>query len=320
MSKMRYTTLGRTGLPVSIIGLGASTRFGKLIGPDLPRAERILQTAFDQGIDLIDTAAIYNQSEEILGRLLKKQRRESYVLTSKYFPIEEDGRPMAPEKVRETVESSLKLLDTDYLDVLQIHGVRPESYQAIVELHHDILKQLQTEGKFRYLGITETIRYDPWHKMMHMALEDDLFDTAMIAYNLLSPDPEVDILPKCKNQKVGVIGMTAARPTLCDNSRLEALISKAKAEGRIGPDALPDSRSLDWLLDDSIATVATAGYSYVLAEPAVCTVLSGTTDPNHLIENVRSALATPLSKEKRLRLQSIFRTPPNHEPWSTYDL
>ena len=155
---------------------------------------------------------------------------------------------------------------------------------------------------------------------MKMALEDDLFDTAMIAYHLLSPDPETHILPRCLKQKVGVIAMTAARPTLSVNSRLEALIAKAKQEGRIAPDALPDSKPLNWLLDDSTPTMASVGYSYVLAEPAVHTVLSGTTNPSHLIENIQSALAYPLSEEKRRRLQSIFRTPPHHEPWSTYDL
>lgn len=197
---MRYTTLGRTGLQPSIMGLGASTKFGSLTGEDLPRAKHLLETALDNGITLIDTAAIYNQSEEILGKLLQNKDRDSYILNSKYLPTDEHQNPVSSEQVRESVECSLRLLKTNHLDVLQIHGVWPKSYRAIVNEHHDILEQLKSEGKFRFLGITETIRFDPFHEMMSMALKDDLFDTAMIAYNLLSPDPEKEILPKCQEQ------------------------------------------------------------------------------------------------------------------------
>jgi aryl-alcohol dehydrogenase-like predicted oxidoreductase len=320
MTEMRYTTLGRTGLKVSIMGLGASNNFGALTGDRKSQAEAVVNTAFENGINLIDTASMYNSSEETLGTLLKSRMRESYVLNSKYFPVTESGQAIPVVEVRQSVERSLKLLGTNYLDVLQIHGVRPESYRAVIDQHLDALRSLQVEGKFRFLGITETIRFDPRHEMLPMALEDDLFDTVMVAYSLLSPDLEIEILPQCQKKNVGVIGMTAVRNALSNNDFLEILIKKAKAEGRIGQDTLPDLNPLELLMDEGIPTLATAGYSYVLAEPAVKTVLSGTTNPEHLVENIQSAVAESLSEEKRRRLQSIFRTPPIYEPWSTYDL
>ncbi|MDA1068626.1 MAG: aldo/keto reductase [Verrucomicrobia bacterium] len=320
MTDMRYTTLGRTGLKVSIMGIGAGTQFGTINGNHLSQAEGIINTAIENGINLIDTASIYNSSEEILGRLLESRPRESYVLNSKYYPITDIGQPIPAQEVRKSVERSLKLLDTDYLDVLQIHGVRPESYRAIVETHHDELMKMKSKGMFRFLGITETIKFDPHHRMMKMALKDDLFDTAMIAYSLLSPDPEIKILPQCQKQAVGVIGMTAVRRALSDHQILEDLIRKAKTENRMKQDALPDKGPLDWLLDETIHTLASAGYSYVLSNSAVQTVLSGTTNPDHLVKNLKAALSKPLDEEKRKRLRSIFSTPPDHQPWSTYDL
>ena len=128
--KMRYTTLGRTGLKVSIVGFGASGNFGAMTGDREEQAGALIRQALDLGIDLIDTAANYGHSEEILGRAIKGVPREEYTLNSKYFPINADGCVLRKCEVRASVDRSLSRLRCGHLDVLQIHGVRPEHYRG----------------------------------------------------------------------------------------------------------------------------------------------------------------------------------------------
>ena len=317
---MRFRKLGRTGIDVSIVGFGASGNFGAMTGGREEDAGTLIRRALDLGINLIDTAANYGDSECILGRALAVIPRDRYFLNSKYFPLDEDGRVISPADVRASIERSLRRLRCGHLDVLQIHGVRPGNYREIVHHHLAELAAMKDEGLFRFLGITETIRLDPWHETLENALADNHFDTAMVAYSLLSPTPERSVLPKCANSSVGVIVMTAVRRALSQPEILQTVMERYRKERRRADGLWYEDVNLNWILSEKTPTLAAAGYQYALSHPAVATVLTGTTDPNHLEANVRAALGPPLDPEHIARLRRIFMPANGYEPWSTFDL
>lgn len=142
--------------------------------------------------------------------------------------------------------------------------------------------------------------------MMPMAIADGYFDTAMIGYNLLSPTAEDEVLPGCERTGIGVIGMVAVRRALSRPELLRSNIVEAKRRGLIAEDAVSDDAPLDWVLSDEVQTLPAAGYKYVAANPAVATILTGTSKVAHLEDNVKSILGPPLPDAVMARLRSIF--------------
>ena len=304
---MEYRTLGRTGLKVSVMGIGTGgpSLFGQQSG--VPEAEvgQLVGQALDLGINFFDSSSQYRDSETMLGRLLQGMGREDYVLATK-FRYERDEQIVSPEQVRESVEQSLKRLQVDSIDILQFHGVVPGNYKAVMERLMPAVVRLQEQGKFRFLGISENYRSDHHHEMLPMALEDDVFDTVMVGYNLLSPAPEHEVLPACQEHDVGVICMVAVRRSLSRPEHLRERLADAVQRGVIASDALPDEDPLGWLVQGHVESLPAADYKYAAAHPAVGTVLTGTSRTAHLEANVRAILGKPLSAAHMARLRRIF--------------
>ena len=194
----------------------------------------------------------------------------------------------------------------DCIDIMQFHGIRPEAYRDTVDRLMPTVVKLKKQGKFRFVGLSETYSADARHEMLPMALRDDLFDTVMVGYNLLSPTPEHEILPMCQERNVGVICMVAVRRALSQTDVLQARIQDAKARGLVAQDAVPDEDPLGWLVKDHVPSLPAAAYKYVHAHPAMGTVLSGTANLAHLEDNVKAILGPPLPEEDMARLRSIF--------------
>src|SRR6187402_3497955 len=126
---MHHTTLGRTGLQVSVAGLGCGghSRLGQSYGATEAQSVAVIHEALDLGINLIDTAQLYG-TESIVGKALRG-RRDSVVLSTKAIPVDKD-RPLRPKRLRRSVERSLKRLGTDHVDLFFIHGLQ------VRDLHH----------------------------------------------------------------------------------------------------------------------------------------------------------------------------------------
>ena len=306
---MKYRTLGRTGLEVSIIGIGGGgpTQLGQKTGVGQDGVDNLVRRALDLGINFFDTSAAYGESETILGRALKGIPRDEYILATKFHPAHGGkGDVVTPDDVVFSVEQSLERLQVDYVDVMQWHGVRAHQYHEAIENLGPTVDKLKDQGKFRFIGITETYAQDPKHEMFSQALKDDLFDTAMVGYNLLSPTPEHEILPKCQELNIGVIGMVAVRRALSRPDHLKEQIARAVERGLIAKDAFDSEDPLGWLVRDHVTSLPSAGYKYVNAHPAMSVVLSGTANIDHLEENVKSILGPPLPDEDMARLRSVF--------------
>ena len=306
---VEYRRFGRTGLTVSVAGLGTGgpSNLGQNTGVAEADAIRVVRRALGLGINLIDTAAGYKDSEAILGRALRDVPRDSYVLASKFAANDQERGTLFPlEVLEQSLHESLRRLGVDYLDVFQFHGVQARLYEPVMERFLPEARRWQEQGKFRFLGITENYRSDGTHEMLQRALTDDHFDTMMVGYNLLAPNAEQVVLPQAQLHDVGVMVMFAVRRVLSQPAYLTETIQGLKARGVVDEDAVPDDRPLDWLLRDHVESVPSAAYKFVADHPAISTVLTGTGNVAHLEANVRSLVGPPLPPADRSRLLHIF--------------
>ncbi|MDE2997877.1 MAG: aldo/keto reductase [Gemmatimonadota bacterium] len=304
---MKYRTLGRTGLRVSVLGIGTGgpSQFGQNSGVSETDVSRMVRRALALGVNFFDTAAGYGESEAILGRALTGVPREDYVLATK-VQVARDDWTATPEDVVVTVERSLERLRVDVIDIMQFHGVKPEDYARTIEIFLPVMARLQEQGKFRFLGVSETYSLDFRHEMFPMALADDHFDTAMVGYNMISPTAERSVLPMCREKNVGVICMVAVRRALSRPDVLAERIAYAKEKGLIERESLPDVDPLGWLVKGHVTSLPSAAYKYVASHPAMGTVLTGTANIDHLEANVKAILGPPLPDEDVARLRDIF--------------
>ncbi len=304
---MNYRTLGRTGLRVSVLGIGTGgpSQFGQNSGVSETDVSRMVRRALALGVNFFDTAAGYGESEAILGRALAGAPREDYVLATK-VQVARDDWTATPEDVVVTVERSLERLRVDVIDIMQFHGVKPEDYARTIEIFLPVMARLQEQGKFRFLGVSETYSQDFRHEMFPMALADDHFDTAMVGYNMISPTAEHRVLPMCREKNVGVICMVAVRRALSRPDVLAERIAYAKEKGLIERDSVPDDDPLGWLVKGHVTSLPSAAYKYVASHPAMGTVLTGTANIDHLEANVKAILGPPLPDDDMARLRETF--------------
>jgi L-galactose dehydrogenase len=303
---MKYRRLGRTGLNVSVLGLGTGSRFGDAAKLTAAERERLVLGALDLGINYIDVAAIYGWAEAFLGAALAGVERERYVLATKFFPVDSAGVPVTPAALRASVEASLRALRVETLDILQIHGVRPTWLQPVLDSVGAELDALRAGGKFRFCGITETILEDPRHEMLPAAAATGRFEQALVGYSFLSPWAEPAALPACGKAGIGVVAMVAVPRALREPAFLAQLIREARARGEAAVGELPDESPLDWLLDAHGPDLPAAAYRYVVAHPAVTSVLAGTLNLEHLRANAAAVCAPAMPESQLARLRSIF--------------
>jgi aryl-alcohol dehydrogenase-like predicted oxidoreductase len=204
---MIHRTLGRTGVKVSPLGLGAMM-FGAWGNPDHDESVRIIHSALDAGINFIDTADVYarGESEEIVGRALAGDRRDDVILATKiHFTMGDDPNQFGNARrwiIRE-VEASLKRLQTDWIDLYQIH--RPEADTDIEETL-GALSDLVHQGKVRYIG-SSTFPPSQIVEAQWVARDRGLqrFVCEQPPYSLLMRGVEADVLPTCARHGIGVI-------------------------------------------------------------------------------------------------------------------
>lgn len=304
---MQYRRLGRTGLSVSVAGLGTGgdSKLGQR--DSLPRegVVRLVRRALDLGINLIDTAAAYGDSEELLGHALEGVPRTSYVLSTKFQPFK-GGTLRSAEELRRSLDESLRRLRTDAVDVFYLHGVPPERYPECVEAYGETLEGLRRSGAVRFLGVSEQYSRDHEHRMLAAAAEDGRFDVAMVGYNVLSPAAATHAFSAAQRRDMGIVIMCAVRKVIAHPDLLSATVRAWKGEGLLAADAVPDEAPLDWLLGPGVESVTAAAYQFAADHPAVGSVLTGTSNVDHLESNVRAILGSPLPPDKVQRARELF--------------
>jgi len=247
---MHKRTLGKTGWDLSIISFGAI----KLPRISQKESEILLNRAIDGGINFVDTADCYGDSEEKIGRALRGRREEFYLSTKI------DERDVLG--VRNKLERCLRRLQTDRIDLAFFHDVRGSEYERIFDSGGlEALEKARGEGKILEIGIS--IHHSV--PMMRSAIESGVFSALMVAYSPLDEDRlTADLLPMAREKGVGLIAM------------------KPLAGGRLAdhPSFLKKQRFIG---GESLAQVS---LRYVLSNPNITCAIPGMMRPHELNENL----------------------------------
>ncbi len=280
--------LGRTGLEVSVAGLGCGgpSRLGQASDTSKIESIAIVRQALDSGVNFVDTSVAYG-TEAIVGRAVKG-RRGSVVLCTKVPPITRSWltrrrRPLRPKALHRALEESLKRLHTDYVDIYLLHAVGPHNYAVCRDELLPALEQLKQQGKLRFFGLSEGYLHDAQHVMLRRALEDDCWDVIMLGFSLRNPSARKAVLPAAQARKVGTLAMFAARDLL-----------DGQGCSRVG------GRAAD------PAFLADAAYRFCRHERGIHVTMTGTGKAAHLKNNLASMGRGPLSDSEQKDIELLL--------------
>jgi aryl-alcohol dehydrogenase-like predicted oxidoreductase len=285
-------TLGRTGAEVTVLGYGAMELRGEPRGPALTGADagRLLNTVLDEGITLIDTSIDYGRSEELIGRYLGS-RRDEYFLASKCGCLPttpDDATPPYPHdytaaNVRAGVEQSLRRLQTDHLDLVQVH-MSPSREQLERDGTVEEMVNLRDEGKVRFLGISG-IRP---HLADHIAM--GIFDVFQIPYSALQRGHQALISEAAQGGAGVLIRGGVARGTASED---KAWSVRPLSGGDVPAESTWQGAGLDELLEDGMNRHEFI-LRFTLSLPGLSSTIVGTGNLDHLRSNVAMASRGPL--------------------------
>ncbi len=284
---MKHNLLGKSGVQVSEISYGCMS-----LGHDHAENAKLLHRALDLGITFFDTADLYDKgfNEESVGRAFRGMRERVVIASKVGNRWREDGSTWdwdaSPGYIRQALEASLKRLQTDYLDLYQLHGgTLDDDIDGIIEIFED----LKTRGLIRAYGIS-SIRPNvirEWVERSNMA-------SVMTQYSLLDRRPEEAMLDLLHEKGVGVIVRgPVAKGILSDAGA--AKVEKGFLDQP--PEVLEGARAALQTFQTPERTMAQAALRYALAHPAVATVIPGASRVEQLDENVGAAQVTLSERE-----------------------
>lgn len=318
---MHHVPFGRTGLKVSRLCLGTMT-FGYQCDEETSRA--ILDAANAAGIDFIDTADVYplgaspdlfGRTEEIVGRWMKGRRDEFIVATKCFFPT---GRKPwdsgnSRKNIMRAVEASLRRLQTDYIDLYQVHSWDADTPidETMLALH-----DLVTSGKVRYLGCSNYLAYQLARSIGRSeVLGVSRFECIQPRYNLLFRENERELFPLCADEKTAVIpynplagGFLTGKhkpgsPT--EGTRFTLGYAAGRYQERYWHDRMFDSLApIGEIAAEADVSMATLAVQWVLANPVITSPIIGASRPEQLADAV-AAVSTPLDGELKQRLDTL---------------
>jgi aryl-alcohol dehydrogenase-like predicted oxidoreductase len=286
---MRYRPLGQTGMHVSALSLG-TMMFGAIGNPDAADCTRILHAALDGGINLVDTADMYSdgESEVIVGKALTGRRDEVILATKGHFPVateDPNRRGNSRRHLTVAVEDSLRRLQTDWIDLYQVH--RPDPDTAIEETLAT-LDDLRAAGKIRAYGCSAFPAdqlVDAWHAARALAVTP--FRTEQPSYSLLQRQIERVELPACERYRMGVLVWSPlAAGWLSGHVRRDAPIAQTQHRPSIQADVFDPAREqhrrkldaveqLSDLARESKLTLPQLAIAFTLNHPGVTSTVLG---------------------------------------------
>ena len=279
---MQYRPLGRTGIQVSPYCLGAMM-FGKLANPDHDECVRMIHKALDFGINVIDTADRYSagESEEIVGKALQGRRDRIVLATKVHGPMGDDPNTQGNSRrwITRAVEDSLRRLQTDYIDLYQIHRPSPETD---VEETLSVLTDLMREGKVRAIGAS-TFPASDIVEAQWIAERRGLarFRTEQPPYSILNRSIEREVLPACQRYGMGVLAWSPLAKGMLTGRYRKGAPQPDTLRAKYFPTAMSDEGSLD-AVEALIPLAESAGLSlmhmalaFVVAHPALSAAIIG---------------------------------------------
>ncbi len=293
---MRYRKLGSSDLEVSEISLGSWLTFG--VGLERGTSAAVVDTAFERGINFIDTANVYGRgaAEEFLGEVLRARPRGSYVLATKlFFPMSDSDRGLSRAQVEKQLDASLQRLRTDYIDLYQCHRYDEETP---LEETMSALSDAVRSGKVRYLGFSEWPA-DRIRAAVAMAGVEK-FVSSQPQYSLLWRKPEEDVIPVCAANGISqIVWSPLAQGVLTGKYRPGSRPpegSRATSDemggfigGLMKDELLAAVQRLKPVADEAGLSRAQFALAWVLREPNVASAIVGASRPEQLAENAAAS-------------------------------
>ena len=295
---MQYRKLGNSGLDISTVGIGTNN-FGRRM--DLNATQKVIHKAIDLGINFFDTSNTYgNQlSEEYIGKTITKDIRRNIIIATK-FGMDMGGIPnnigASRKHILEQVDDSLKRLNSDYIDLYQIHV--PDPHTPILETL-TTLNDLVRSGKVRYIGCSNFAGWQIAQAMETSRKESlEAFVSNQPEYSMLNRSIETEILPACENYKLGILpffplangfltGKYKRNQPPPSGTRLSE--SAESANAYFTSKNFDIIENLEQLANDANHTVTELAISWLLSNNNVSSVISGATKTSQLEINAKAA-------------------------------
>jgi aryl-alcohol dehydrogenase-like predicted oxidoreductase len=329
---MEYKALGNTGLLVSRLCLGTMT-FGpgqghyQFVGNlDQKGADELVKGALDAGVNFFDTADVYSdgESEKILGQSFKNLRveRKDVVISTKVYGRMGPGRNdvgATRGHIMDAVEASLKRLQTDHIDLYQVHG---NDSVAPVEETLRALDDLVTQGKVRYIGVSN---WQAWKiaRALGVSERKDLarFDSLQAYYSLAGRDLEREIVPLLESEKVSLLVWGPLAGGLL-SGKFSRQGQKPENSRRSNVDFPIVNKERAWNIIDAMAPIAKAhecspaqvALAWLLSKPVVTSVLMGARRMDQLKDNL-AAIHLKLTRDELMSLDEASQLPPEYPEW-----
>lgn len=327
---MNYRKLGNTGLLVSELCMGTMT-FGGAGSPAFDAigalgqadADKLIHKALDAGINFFDTADAYarHESEEMLGKALGSKRKENIIATKVRFRMSDNVNSVGLTRhhIMNQVESSLKALNTDYIDLYQIHA--PD---VITDMEETLraLNDLVVQGKVRYIGYCNLTAWQAMKALSISRAHDwHEFKSAQVYYSIAGRELEREIVPMAQDQNLAILPWSPlAGGFLTGKYTRES--ENVEGSRRTNFDFPPINKAQAYDIIDVMqevaqahdATVARVALAWLLHQPAVTSVIIGAKKMHQLEDNLK-AVDLKLSEEELSRLNEASQLSPEYPHW-----
>jgi len=271
LTPMEKRQLGKTDMQVSVLGFGAAEIGYEDAKPETVR--RLLNSALDEGLNVVDTAECYENSEELIGDTISDRRDQFYLFTKVGHPRGAGSADWSKDSILESIERSLRRLKTDWLDLVQLHSCS----EAVLQ-KGEAITALQTA---RERGYTRYIGYSGDSRAAKFAVESDMFNTLQTSINIADQEAVDLTVPLAREREMGVI---AKRP----------IANAAWRSGQKPIDSYQHTywdrlRKLDYEFIRARPLEQSIGHAlrFTLSVPGVHTAIVGTTKPERWRENAR---------------------------------
>jgi aryl-alcohol dehydrogenase-like predicted oxidoreductase len=312
LTSMQYRTLGKTGLRVSVVGLGTMVHAGHFGPMRDEESLSAIDTALDLGVNFIDTSDAYGAgySETLLGQALKG-RRDKVIIATKGGNVmtgpDRGKRNFAADYIDGVLHESLKRLQTDYIDLYQLHNPTVEVIQR-GEVW-DVLERRQKEGKIRHYGVSINTMEEGV-----AAAQDGRSASIQVEYNLLAQEPAEAFFPLAQAANIGIIarvplkrGILTGKLTAADEQRFQGEDVRARSfKGEAFRKELAKAEQLRFLVHGPVQSLVQAAIAFCLAHPAVAVTIPGARNAAQMRENAAGADVT-LPADDLERLAELWR-------------
>ncbi|WP_117169297.1 aldo/keto reductase [Paraliobacillus sediminis] len=294
---MKKNRLGNSDLFVSELGLGCMS-----LGTNQQKATNIITAALDQGINYLDTADLYDKAENeaIVGKALKGKREDVILATKVGNHLNEDGTWFwDPSKayIKEQVKKSLQRLQTDYIDLYQLHG---GTIDDPIDETIEAFEELKKEGLVRYYGMS-SIRPN----VIREYVKRSSIVSVMMQYSMFDRRPEEELLALLEKNNISVVTRGALAKGMLSDQAQEVV--KQKGNDGYLDYSYEELVAMTNALSKETNTLSVSALQYVLHKPAVASAVVGASSTKQLLDNVRLKNATPLSESTYQALQQISR-------------